>query len=209
MRTVTSLKNYIESYGITKESVMAVIETNRAFFDQYIEWGKNDSETILSPKALEELGKHFNENNESELSLPFKVNEQGKMEIFMPSPEGETETEDVKKEAEKTEEKPKKIRLKRSKYRATKQFIAENGMISLDNSDDMKQIRRFLMNDGTHKAEEVALLTDKEVQDELIKKYFIISSDSCMYIIARSVLLDNLSDIYVLGKNEEKPEGAE
>ena len=201
MRTVVSLSVYLDSYGITKEQFMAEINKDREFYNKYIDWNSKDSDTIISPKALERLGEAFNDNKVEELKT-----DQVNMEDIMNAPEEESEskteikTEDSevqtesKKRQRKAEDKPRK---KKSKNTITKQFIAEHGRCSSGNTKDL---RMLLMSSGLYKAEQVALMNDDEVHDIVSKDYYFIGAEEGTYIIKRSALVSIAGDVCFIGK---------
>ena len=204
MRNVVSLKTYTESYNVTKEEVMKVIDSDRTFFDKYIDWGRNDSETVLSPKAIDRLGEAFNANETS--------SEQPRMEDIMTAPiEEKTDMTEVqaetseplpavpeeKKRRKRTPSVDKTPKRKKSKNSITKQFIAEHGRCSSGNTKDL---RMLLMSSGLYKAEQVALMNDDEVQDIVSKDYYFIGAEEGTYIIKRSALVSIAGDVCFIGK---------
>lgn len=204
MRNVVSLKTYTESYNVTKEEVMKVIDSDRTFFDKYIDWGRNDSETVLSPKAIDRLGEAFNANETS--------SEQPRMEDIMTAPteekidmtEVQAETSEPlpavpeeKKRRKRTPSVDKTPKRKKSKNSITKQFIAEHGRC---NSGNTKDLRMLLMSSGLYKAEQVALMNDDEVQDIVSKDYYFIGAEEGTYIIKRSALVSIAGDVCFIGK---------
>lgn len=186
MNRVVSLSTYLESYNITKDVFMSSIENEREFFDKYIEWGKTDADTILSPKAIERLGEIFNE--------PTDNDERVDMSGFMNSPElNKNEgTEEPKKVTKRT-------RRKKPKYSINKQFLQEHGRADVGDSSALKQLRTFLMGDGVHKVEDVALMTDEEVQETFSKSFYVIRAEEGCYIIKRSALSQIIGDISFVG----------
>jgi hypothetical protein len=195
MRPVISLATYIESYKLTREEVMKVINKEKDFFDNYIDWKNKDSETILSPKAIDKLGEYFNND---------KKPEQVKLEEFMNEPKIEEEPKET--EAKQAEPKPKKKtapqdkapRKKKAKNTITKQFIAEHGQCSEGNTKDL---RMLLMTSGLYKAEQVALMNDDEVQGVISKDYYFIKSAEGTYIIRRSALTSIAADVIYFESN--------
>lgn len=204
MRTVVSLSVYLDSYGITKEQFMTEINKDREFYDKYIDWNSKDSDTIISPKALERLGEAFNDNKAEELKA-----DQVNMEDIMNAPEEESEskteikTEDSevqtesKKRQRKAEDKPRK---KKSKNTITKQFIADHGQLTSEIMQDTKLLRMFLMGAG-YKAEQVALMGDEEVKSAISKDYFFINTEEGLYVIKRSALLSITGDVSFIERN--------
>ena len=218
MRRVVSLSTYLSSYNLTREDFDKEIEKDRDFYDRYIDWGsrRDGSDTILSPKVLDRLGEVFNDADEMAAArnveeVQEKAPEQGKeeedMNEFTEKPietEIEEITEEVKtdtgKAAQKTEKDSKKPRRKKSKLNITKQYIQEHGQADIADANALKQLRKFLMNDGNHKLEEVALMTDEEVQTAFGKDFYVIDAAEGTYIIKRSALTSIMSDVYVVGK---------
>lgn len=207
MRNVVSLKTYIESYNVTKDDVMNVINSDRTFFDKYIEWGENDSETILSPKAINRLGESFNAEKTPSGQL--------RMEDVMTAPvtesteEFETQTEasdpllkspEEKKKRKRTSSEEKAPRKRKSKNSITKQFIADHGRCSSGNTKDL---RMLLMSSGLYKAEQVALMNDDEVLDVVSKDYYFIGAEEGTYIIKRSALISIAGDVCFIGKEAQ------
>ncbi len=123
------------------------------------------------------------------------------MSEFMEKP---IDTEEEQHDEEKTEQKSVKSadtkRKKKSKLNITKQFIQEHGKADMNDSESIKQLRKFLMNDGTHKLEEVALMTDEEVQAAFGKDFYVIKAEEGTYIIKKSAFVEIMSDIFVVGK---------
>lgn len=207
MRTVVSLSVYLDSYGITKEQFMTEINKDREFYNKYIDWNSKDSDTIISPKALERLGEAFNDNKVEELKT-----DQINMEDIMNAPEEESEskseikTEDSevqtesKKRQRKAEDKPRK---KKSKNTITKQFISEHGQLTPEMMQDTKELRMFLMGSG-YKAEQVALMGDEEVKNAVSKDYFFIKSAEGLYVIRRAALISIAGDVSFVAKEEGK-----
>ena len=213
MRTVVSLSVYLESYSITREQFMAEVNKDREFYNKYIDWKNKDSETIISPKALERLGEVFNDKSDKKSD---KKPEQIKMEEVMNAPAAELETEKTqnielpseapvtpKKRQRKasTEEKP--SRKKKSKNSITKQFISEHGQLTPEMMQDTKELRMFLMGSG-YKAEQVALMGDEEVKNAVSKDYFFIKSTEGLYVIRRSALTSIAGDVSFVAKEEGK-----
>lgn len=213
MKRVANLSTYLSSYNLSKECFMEEIDKDREFYDKYIEWHKDDSKTILSPKALERLGKVFNDEEpkmtvtvdgevQKEISLaPEKEAEDEQMDIskFMDNPVvaggGIPTSERVSKTKSEIKAKPKK----KSKLNITKQFIQENG--SPVEVCDARGLRQFLLGSGIRKVEEVALMGDEEVLEAIGKEYFFIASKDRFLVFKKSVLLENLADIYVVERN--------
>lgn len=204
MRAVVSLSVYLESYSITREQFMAEVNKDREFYDKYIDWKNKDSDTIISPKALERLGEAFNDNKVEELKA-----DQVNMEDTMNTPEEESEskteikTEDSevqtesKKRQRKAEDKPRK---KKSKNTITKQFIADHGQLTSEMMQDTKLLRMFLMGAG-YKAEQVALMGDEEVKNAVCKDYFFINTEDGLYVIKRSALVSIAGDVSFIERN--------
>lgn len=213
MRTVVSLSVYLESYSITREQFMAEVNKDREFYNKYIDWKNKDSETIISPKALERLGEVFNDKSDKKSD---KKPEQIKMEEVMNAPAAEPEAEKTqnielpseapvtpKKRQRKasTEEKP--SRKKKSKNSITKQFISEHGQLTPEMMQDTKELRMFLMGSG-YKAEQVALMGDEEVKNAVSKDYFFIKSAEGLYVIRRAALTSIAGDVSFVAKEEGK-----
>ena len=207
MRAVVSLSVYLESYSITREQFMVEVNKDREFYDKYIDWKKKDSDTIISPKALERLGEAFNGNKEEELKT-----DQIDIEDIMTAPteekidmtEVQAETSEPlpvvpeeKKRRKRTPSVDKTPKRKKSKNSITKQFIAEHGRCSSGNTKDL---RMLLMSSGLYKAEQVALMNDDEVQDIVSKDYYFIGAEEGTYIIKRSALVSIAGDVCFIGK---------
>lgn len=212
MRRVVNLSTYLKSYGITKEQFMAEVEKDREFYDIYVDWNKDDTKTILGPKVLDRLGAVFNDDTIAEIEKKeedsktdiSEVKEGGQVEIsdYMNSPIssqiGNPKSEKVKDSGASTKPKPKK----KSKLSITKQFVQENG--APGDVCDMKGLRQFLLGAGLCKVEEVALMGDDEVLGAIGKEYFFIPSNDKFFIFKKSVLLENMGDIYVIDSSDDK-----
>ncbi len=216
MRTVVSLSVYLDSYKISREQLMAEINKDRDFYDKYIDWKNKDSETIISPKALERLGDVFNDKTENKHEIKEdtskkKAGTEHKEDIveFMEKP-ALPEAEDIEevKKTEKTETPKRKRssadvatpRKKKSKNCITKQFIAEHGFLDQQALQSTKELRILLMGSGL-KAEQVALMDDEEVKNTIGKEYFFIESKDGVYIIKRSALISIAGDVCFLERN--------
>lgn len=214
MRKVVSLSTYLSSYNLKREDFDKEIEKDRAFYDKYIDWGskKDGSDTILPPKVLEKLGEIFNDPLENmtvtidgvvqEKPDTEKRKDKVNMGEFMEKPteakeESSTEKEIKQKRTVKDNEN-KKPRRKKTKLNITRQFIQEHGQADVTDANALKQLRKFLMNDGNHKLEEVALMTDEEVQTAFGKNFYVIDAAEGTYIIKRSVLAGIMSDVYIV-----------
>lgn len=240
MNKLVTVRDFLKSYNITKDVLMEEVNKDKSFYDKYIEWEKLDADSIITPKALDRLGKVFNEpapemtitrNGEvSETvsldpSTPLKPKrkrrtkaeieadnkkengEQIDMSEFMDTPavSEDNKIEEIKekpsrKKTVKMSDSGTAPRKKKSKLNITKQFIQEHGQADVGNSDALKQLRKFLMNDGSRKVEEVALMTDEEVQAAFGKDFYVIEAEEGTYFIKRTVLTGNMSDIYVVEK---------
>ena len=225
MNRLVTLRDFINTYSITKEEFLKETNKDKEFYDKYIEWESRDEDTIITPKALEKLGEIFNKPEEmpviAENSLKEaekeilekaepdkpkrkrrtkKEMEESRVETtnpYMPEPTAE-ETKDIKEVKEtktKTADKPRK---KKTKLNITRQFIAENGTINGDISS-IKQLRQFLMSDGNHKIEQVALMSDQEVLQAFEKDYFVIKTEEGrIFIFPRQFMNANTKNIYVI-----------
>ena len=80
----------------------------------------------------------------------------------------------------------------------TKQFIMDHGMLTSEIIQNIKEIRTFLMDSGSVKAEQVALMNDKETENAISKDYFFIQSNEGLYIIRRTALASIVSDVYFM-----------
>ena len=212
MRRVVNLSTYLKSYGITREQFMAEVEKDREFYDIYVDWNKDDTKTILGPKVLDRLGAVFNDDTIVEIekkeedsktdTSEEKEGEQVEMSDYMNSPIssqiGNPKSEKAKESGTSTKPKPKK----KSKLSITKQFVQENGAPGA--VCDMKGLRQFLLGAGLCKVEEVALMGDDEVLGAIGKEYFFIPSNDKFFIFKKSVLLENMGDIYVIDSNDDK-----
>lgn len=228
MRRVVSLANYIQSYNITREQIMEVINSDREFFDGYINWGKNDNDTVLGHKAIERLGEFFNDKEDSVSAdtqpvtqvteQPLAKPKRQRKDVFAEDPvmpKKQTQTpvpKDINEpqtvDAGKYMDRPvikkgtKKVaegkRRRKTKYTLTKQFVNEHGFISV--GDNIKQLRQMLMSDGTHKAEDVAIMLDDEIKAEFAKSYYVINAEEGLYLIKRSTLNSILGDVLFVEK---------
>lgn len=211
MRRVVNLSTYLKSYGITREQFMAEVEKDREFYDIYVDWNKDDTKTILGPKVLDRLGAVFNDDTIVEIekkedtktdTSEEKEGEQIEMSGYMNSPIssqiGNPKSEKAKESGASTKPKPKK----KSKLSITKQFVQENG--APGDVYDMKGLRQFLLGAGLCKVEEVALMGDDEVLGAIGKEYFFIPSKDKFFIFKKSVLLENMGDIYVIDSSDDK-----
>ena len=213
MRKVVSLSTYLSSYNLKREDFDKEIEKDRAFYDKYIDWGskKDGSDTILPPKVLERLGEIFNDPLENmtvtidgivqEKSDTEKRKDKLNMDEFMEKPtdtieKNNNEKENNSKRTNKTDSK--KPRRKKTKLNITKQFIQEHGQADITDANALKRLRKFLMNDGTHKLEEVALMTDEEVQTAFCKNFYVIDAAEGTYIIKRTALTNIMNDVFIV-----------
>ena len=224
MRKVVSLSTYLESYNLTREVFDREIENNRDFYDNYIEWGskKDGSDTILSPKALDKLGEAFNESDSPKMTITIdgeikksvslepestedkiKRKRRTKAEIESERKVVQMDMSDFmdKPVSEPVQEKTKTVtKKKKSRLNITKQFIQEHGKTDSSDNIYLKQLRKFLLNDGSHKAEEIALMGDEEVKAAFGKDYYVIGAEEGTYFIKRSALIGIMSDVYVVEK---------
>ncbi len=217
MRNVVSLSTYLGSYNLTREVFDKEVEKDKDFYNKYIEWGskKDGSDTILSPKALDRLGEIFNDSvisedidsSPEEVETIEKIDEETEkkediqmdMSEFMEKPVEAEEEKNIEKKAEKkTVKSTENKRKKKSKLNITKQFIQEHGQTDMDDGESNKQLRKFLMNDGTHKIEEVALMTDEEVRAAFGKEFYVIKAQEGTYFIKRTALMGIMGDVFVV-----------
>lgn len=80
----------------------------------------------------------------------------------------------------------------------TKQFIMDHGLLTPEILQNIKEIRTLLMDSGSVKAEQVALMNDKETENAVSKVYFFIQSNDGLYIIRRTALASIVSDVYFM-----------
>lgn len=80
----------------------------------------------------------------------------------------------------------------------TKQFIMDHGLLTPEILQNIKEIRTLLMDSGSVKAEQVALMNDKETENAVSKDYFFIQSNEGLYIIRRTALASIVSDVYFM-----------
>ena len=80
----------------------------------------------------------------------------------------------------------------------TKQFIMDHGLLTPEIIQNIKEIRTLLMDSGSVKAEQVALMNDKETENAVSKDYFFIQSNEGLYIIRRTALASIVSDVYFM-----------
>lgn len=80
----------------------------------------------------------------------------------------------------------------------TKQFIMDHGLLTPEILQNIKEIRTLLMDSGSVKAEQVALMNDKETENAVSKVYFFIQSNDGLYIIRRTALASIVSDVYFI-----------
>lgn len=213
MRNVVSLSTYLKSYNLKRADFDKEIEKDRDYFDKYIEWGKkkDGSDTILPPQVLTRLGKVFNEKV-SEMTITrdgevrdtvqlFSLDDSEKrgkqmdMSEFMDKP-----VDEVKEEKKASVKSQSGVKKKKSKLNITKQFIQEHGKADIMDKDFLKSLRRFLLNNGSYKAEDIALMGDEEVQAAFGKDFYVIRAEEGTYFIKRSALVGIMSDVYVVGK---------
>lgn len=230
MNKLVTVRDFLKTYNITKDILMEEVNKDKDFYDKYIEWENLDADSIITPKALARLGEVFNEptsNNAPEMTITINgevqetvvldtlkaekprkkrkqkatendtIGEQVEMSDFMNKPDENTNIEknEPEKKSKKSNSKP---RRKKSKYSVTKQFLSENGRP--EDMSNIRQLRQFLMSDGSHKIEDVALMTDDEVRNEFTKSFYIINADNGTYIIARTALNSIVSDICFVEK---------
>ena len=145
-------------------------------------------------EEIEELDKLDIDNmqvaDSTEEGSPYEM----EMETIMPKPVEPAAGPAPRKRKKKEDNKP---RRRRGKNTLTKEFIAEHGQAD---GGDIKSLRMFLMNDGLHKAEDVALMTDTEVQEIYKKDYFVISTETETYIFPRTLLNSVKNEVYVVEK---------
>ena len=219
MKRVVSIATYLESYNITRKEFDEAISKDKDFYDDYIQWGskKDGTDSVISPKALDRLGEVFNGSNieiktkdkeepqiqdkpkrkrrtKAEMEAARQEEKQIDMSEFMDKPEQENKTASPKKASEKAT----KPRKKKTKLNITRQFIQEHGRFEMSENKNMKELRLFLMNGGLYKAEQIALMSDNEVTDAVLKDYYFIEAKEGTYIIKRSVLTGNVNNIYVI-----------
>lgn len=225
MKKVVSLSTYLSSYNLDRKEFEKVIEKDRAFYDKYIDWGKNDSETILSPKALDALGEIFNDRGEEmtitingevkdsiNLSDPVKPKRKRRTKAEMEAARAsELEQQSISDymtapvpipEKKQPNPKPKTVPKKRSKLNITKQFIQEHGKCSLVEGKDVKSLRTFLINSGLYKLEQIALMSDQDVVGALDKDFYFIDAPEGTYIFRKSAILGIVSDVYFVGSDK-------
>lgn len=80
----------------------------------------------------------------------------------------------------------------------TKQFIMDHGLLTPEIIQNIKEIRTLLMDSGSVKEEQVALMNDKETENAVSKDYFFIQSNEGLYIIRRTALASIVSDVYFM-----------
>ncbi len=193
MAKVVTLKDYLKQYNITKDDFMKAVEKDKEFFDTYIEWEKQDDDTIISPKALEVLGLIFNDTKTTLSEY-----------MTAPVPIEDTDKKSPQKEKKTGEVKPKTARKRKTKLNITNQFIQENGQLDFNGSMDFKALRKFLMDSGIYKAEQMALMSDDEIISSISKDYYFITAKDNIYMMKRQVLISNKADIFVLTINSEE-----
>ena len=234
MRNVVSVATYLREYNISREEFDNEINKDKDYYDNYIQWGskKDGSDSVIYPKALEKLGKVFNDpceepkmtvtidgtvqeeislseepasklkrtrRTKAEIEADKKKKEQIDMSEFMEKPrddisKAEQEEKTVKKKT-KAVIKPRK----KTKLNITRQFIQEHGKCNFS-KENIKELRIFLMNGGLYKLEQIAFMSDEEVLNAVTKDFFFIESTEGTYIIKKSVMTGNMSDIFVIEK---------
>lgn len=234
MRKVVSVATYLREYGITREEFDKEIAKNKAFYDDYIQWGskKDGSDSVISPKALDKLGKAFNDPYDepkmtvtidgavqeeislsddtaseqikkrrvkAEIEADKKEKEQIDMSEFMEKPGDDTPKAEQEEKVAKKKTKTVTKTRKKTKLNITRQFIQEHGKCNFT-KDNIKELRIFLMNGGLYKLEQIAFMSDEEVLSAVTKDFFFIESTEGTYIIKKSVMTGNMSDIFVIEK---------
>ncbi len=203
-----SLKEFMDLYNITSEAVAEELrknETEKEFYDKYINWGSASdfSDSYLSPKALDRLTAVFNKaenfmnppetnsnkkGNDTNTSVETQANK---------TDEGEARIkhEEIRQDQlEKTNSK-RKPRTKKSKFSISKTYLNE---ISSDNVIDTKVIRKFLMGDGVHKIEDIAIMTDSEVNDIFTKEYVLFNTEKGIMVFKKKALEGIINDVYLI-----------
>lgn len=160
--------------------------------------GTVQEEVSLSDNTVSEPKRKRRTKTEIEADRDIKE-ETVDMSEFMEKPKDDTqkaEPEDktVKKKT-KTATKPRK----KTKLNITRQFIQEHGKCNFT-KDNIKELRIFLMNGGLYKLEQIAFMSDEEVLSAVTKDFFFIESTEGTYIIKKSVMTGNMSDIFVIEK---------
>ena len=234
MRKVVSVATYLREYGITREEFDKEIAKNKAFYDDYIQWGskKDGSDSVISPKALDKLGKAFNDPYDepkmtvtidgavqeeislsddtaseqrkkrrvkAEIEADKKEKEQIDMSEFMEKPGDDAPKAEQEEKVAKKKTKTVTKTRKKTKLNITRQFIQEHGKCNFT-KDNIKELRIFLMNGGLYKLEQIAFMSDEEVLSAVTKDFFFIESTEGTYIIKKSVMTGNMSDIFVIEK---------
>ncbi len=215
-----TLKRFLDAHGITRESFDQAVAKDTAFFDKWIEPGATEEEITIAPRAVDRLEEILaeegltrqTEKNEEKGSKDMgdniiQVNENpsidGSVKTGIVSDTEPVATEPIESAARSGEKPSKKKedskpRRKRSKNTMTRDFIADHGQADIG---DIKSLRSFLISAGLQKSDDVALMSDAEVQEIYKKEYFVISTANETYIFPRTLLNSIKNEVYVVEHN--------
>lgn len=90
--------------------------------------------------------------------------------------------------------KPSAVKKRKSKYAATKTFINEYQ----SQTGDIKSIRMFFLASGKFKTDEIALMSDTEIQKLFSEKYILMGDDTQTFIICKDACINILDYIYII-----------
>lgn len=119
------------------------------------------------------------------------------MSDFMNTP-ADNEKEPAKVKMKETKTAVKISRKKTTKLNITKQFIQEHGKCNINEKFEMKDLRRFLINSGHIKIQQIAEMEDSEIIAAIEKDYYFINSPEGTYIIKRSALNGITKDVFLI-----------
>ena len=147
--------------------------------------------------ATEESG-----TGETQVEVPAKNNEKPSEEEKAPEPGQEKKTEKKKLSSKASQKKPAQAQgisqRKRSKYSVAKDFFDEGKEV------DSTTLRRFLLEEKTLKAQEIALMSDAGVKDAFDGNFIAFPFSDGTLILAKDAAetLIKLNAIYFIGTEE-------
>lgn len=221
-----TLKRFLDAHGITRETFDQAVAKDTTFFEKWIGQGETEDDITIAPRAVDRLEEilaetGISEHTEKKEEKGSKTMDDNVMQAVrtantpMEGSDGESSVFDMdmdqpteqvepvkaaKPRRKKEDSKDDKPRRKRSKNTLTREFIAEHGQAD---EGDIKSLRSFLMGAGLLKTEEVALMSDAEVQAVYKKDYYVISTATETYIFPRALLNSIKNEVYVVENNAE------